>query len=339
MDHVIARKELSVFISGATGFIGRKLVKRLLDQGEEVRLLGRDTSDISGLERPNTTIRRGDVTNKDSLRAAMTGCTRVFHLAGYARNWARRAEIYHEVNVQGFRNVAAIALEQRIERMVFTSTSLTFGPSKGKDVDETTTRTDGFLTEYERSKRLAEQEGEKLLQEGLPLVTVNPTRVYGPGRLTEGNSVSRMIKLHLQGKCPFILGSGTELGNYVHVDDLVEGHLQAMVKGRVGEKYILGGDNCSLGRFFALLSRLSGVKQPRFHLPPVCARLFAREEELRARLTGRYPLITPGWVETFLRDWTFSSAKASAELGFHSRGLAAGLEDTVRWLRDGAGDP
>jgi farnesol dehydrogenase len=324
-----------IFVTGGTGFIGRRLVLKLLGDGERVHILSRRWSDLAGLQREGARIFCGDVTDGSSLSPAMADCRRVFHLAGYARNWAPDPAIYVQVNVEGLRNVAEVALEHGVERMVFTSTSLTFGPSNEGTVDEQTRRTAPFFTDYERTKALAEEEGEKFVQRGLPLVIVNPTRVYGPGKMTEGNSVTRMVEMFRHGKFPAILGKGEEIGNYAHVDDVVEGHRLAMTTGRIGQKYILGGEDCSLNRFFALVSEFTGRRPPRFHIPPVCARAFAAIQELKARIFGGHPLVCRPWVELFLRDWAFSSGKAAAELGYGCRSLREGLAETCRWLNDG----
>ena len=332
---------MPTFVTGGTGFIGHKLVHRLRQSGEAVHVLARKTSDLSGLRQEGVRVFYGDVTDRASLKAPMQGCDRVFHLAAYARNWARHPSVYVDVNVGGFKNVAETALESGVGKMVFTSTSLTLGPSDGETVNEETPRkTDVFFTPYEETKHLAEIEGAALAERGLPLVILNPTRVYGPGKLTEGNSVSRMVEMFLNGKFPFILGKGEEIGNYVYVDDVVDGHLRAMSDGRAGQKYILGGENVSLNDFFTVLSQLTGKEPPGFHLPAFAARLFARFEELKAWALGVYPLITSGWMDVFLHDWAFSSQKARAELGYSSRNLKEGLEITCDWLKgDQGGEP
>jgi farnesol dehydrogenase len=324
---------VATFVTGGTGFIGSNLVRKLVSAGETVHLLAREHSNLSGLMGAGVRIFRGDVTDVGSLRAAAEGCHTVFHLAGYARNWAPDPAVYAQVNVQGFRNAAQVALDAGVGRFVLTSTCMTLGPSDGQPVDEgTPRRTQVFLTEYERTKYLAEVEAEKLVAGGLALVIVNPTRVYGPGRLTEGNSVTRMVDMFLRGRFPAILGKGTEVGNYVHVDDAVDVHLKAAQRGRVGQKYLAAGENCSLRDFFALVAELSGRRPPRFRLPAAAVRLFGRLEELKAKAFGTYPLITPGWVETFLRDWAVSNRKAVEELGCVFRPLREGLAETIAWL-------
>ncbi len=325
---------MTAFVTGGTGFIGSRLVRRLLEAGEPVHLLARENSDLTGLTGPGVTVFRGDVTDRDSLREPVQGCRTVYHLAGYARNWARDPDTYTRINVGGLRNAAEAAMEAGVERFVFTSTCMTSGPSDGTVMEEDTPRqTDEFLTEYEHSKFLAEAEAQKLCADGLAIMTVNPTRVYGPGRLTEGNSVTLMLDMFLRGKFPALLGKGTDVGNYVHVDDVVDVHLRAAERGRPGRKDLAAGENCSLADFFALAAELSDRRPPRWHLPATAARLFARAQKLKAKVFGSYPLITPGWVESFLRDWPYSNRRAVEELGCTFRPLREGLEQTIAWLR------
>jgi farnesol dehydrogenase len=321
------------FVTGGTGFIGGRLVHRLIEAGESVHLLAREHSDLGGLMGAGVRVFLGDVTDPASLRAPVRGCRSVYHLAGYARNWARDPATYVRVNVDGLRNCAGAAMEAGVERFVFTSSCMSSGPSNGSPMDEDSPRrTEGFLTEYERSKFLAEAEAQKLAADGLDIVTICPTRVYGPGRLTEGNSVTRVVDMFLRGRFPAMLGKGTEVGNYVHVEDVVDVHLKAAERGRPGRKYLAAGENCSLAGFFVLLAELSGRRPPRWRLPAFLARLFARAQELKAKVIGAYPLVTPGWVETFLRDWAYSNRRAVEELACSFRPLREGLEQTMLWL-------
>jgi len=332
---------LATFVTGGTGFIGSKLVGRLRQDGEIVHLLARKTSDLTGVAGEGVEVFYGDLGDLDALRAATAGCRRAFHLAAYARNWAPECDTYYRVNVEGFANVATAALETGVERMVWTSTCLTVGPSNGHVVDESSPRlTDEFLTDYERTKYLAEARAAEFVARGLPVVIVNPTRVYGPGRLTEANSATLLVQMFLRGRFPIIPGRGDEIGNYVFVDDVVEGHLAAMARGRVGERYLLAGENASLTEFFQVLSELSGRRPPRFHVPRWLIRRYSHIELWRARLFGSYPLITPGWMATFLTDWAVSNRKAVTELGCTFRGLREGLAATCDWLaKEGTREP
>ncbi len=324
----------SVFVTGATGFIGTALVAELVRCGNRVRALTRAASDRTGLALEHVSLVTGDILDRDSLERGMAGCSRVFHVAAYARNWARDPRAFFTHNVEGTRNVFAAARAVGVERVVFTSTVVTLGPTpRGVVADEDTPRsTPRFFTAYEESKTLAEREALRCAAEGLPVVIVNPTRVYGPGKLTEGNSVTLMIDLYDRGKLPVLLDGGGSVGNYVLLDDLVRGHVLAMDKGRAGERYLLGGENVSLKKLFELVDEVSGKQHRQVPLPRFLAMAYAHLEEGKAEWFGAYPRITPGWVATFLRDWAYSCAKAERELGYTTTPLREGIRLTYEWL-------
>jgi farnesol dehydrogenase len=324
----------AVFVTGSTGFIGTKLVNELVRRGHTVHALTRATSNQQGLQHDRIKLVQGDILKKDTLVKAMEGCTQVYHLAAYAKNWAPDRQVFFEQNVDGMRNVFEAAEQVGVSRTVFTTTIVTFGPTRPGEVgDEAMPRiTPRYYTEYEDTKVVAEQEALKKAAAGFPVVIVNPTRVYGPGKLTEGNSVSLMVDLYDRGKVPVQLNGGKNVGNYVFVDDLVKGHILAMEKGKIGERYILGGENASLKRIFELVDEVSGKKHFQVSLPPKVAMLYGHVEKIKAETFGIYPQITPGWVETFLQEWAYSCKKAERELGYTITPLKEGVRMTYEWI-------
>jgi len=324
------------FVTGATGFLGTALVAELVRSGYAVRALTRRNSDRQGLGEPVECV-EGDLLDPGSLRRCMEGCSHVFHLAAYARNWAPDPEVFHAHNVQGLRNVLDAAEAAGVQQVVWTSTIVTLGPTLAGVVgDEAMPRTTSrYFTDYEESKSVAEEEALRRAAGGFPLVIVNPTRAYGPGKRTEGNSVSLLIDLYRRGRMPFLLDGGVNVGNYAFVDDLALGHRLAMERGRPGERYILGGENATLKQLFELVDAASGRRRRKIRLPAGLARLWARAQELAASRLGFYPQITPGWVDTFLADWAFTSAKAERELGYRVTPLAEGVRRTCEWLDAG----
>jgi nucleoside-diphosphate-sugar epimerase len=328
-------------VTGATGFIGARLVEELARGGSPVRALVRPTSNGDGIRHLGVELIEGDILAPDTLRRAISDCRHVFHLAGHTRNWARDPTTYHEHNVIGTRNVLAAARAANVEKIVLTSSIVTLGPTPpGAIGDETMARvTTRFFTTYEKSKAEAEGEALAMASKGLPVVVVNPTRVFGPGRLSEGNSVTVMIEQRCRGRFPFLLAGGAHVGNYAFVEDVARGHILAMERGRPGERYILGGEDVSLKGLFSLVDRVSATRHLTISLPPTLARAYAGLEERKARWLGLYPRITPGWVETFLHHWAFSSAKAERELGYTRTALADGVRTTHEWLQGGAGRP
>ncbi len=334
-----------IFVTGSTGFIGTRLVQALTDRGHSVRALSRrsdpapppgfDPRDGDPLKHELVELVRGDITDLDSLRRGMEGCTRVFHLAAYAKNWARDPKTYFDSNVQGMRNVFDAAVEHDVHRIVWTSTFMTLGPSApGVTADEDSPRTtDHFYTDYERTKTEAEAEAVARAADGLPVVIVNPTRVYGPGHLTEGNALAKLIDDYDRGRVPVLLNFGVNVGNYVLVDDVVAGHILAMEKGRIGERYVLGGDNVSLREFFRTIDRISDKRHFQIPILKGIPLLFAYLQRKRAEWFNVYPTITPGWVRTFLLEWSYSSDKARRELGYEPTSLEDGLRITYDWLK------
>ena len=324
----------TIFVTGSTGFIGTKLVNELVKLGHTVHALTRGTSNRDGLSHERIKLVTGDIQDRTSLMKGMDGCQQVFHLAAYAKNWSRDPSVFFKQNVEGMRNVFEAAKTSGVERIVFTSTIVAFGPTPpGVVGNELMSRiTSRYYTEYEETKSIAEQEALRHAAEGLPVVVVNPTRVYGPGKLTEGNSVSLMIDMYDRGKVPVLLNGGVNVGNYVLVDDLVRGHILAMEKGKIGERYILGGENASLKHLFELVDEVSGKKHFQMNLPSRIAYIYSGFEKKKAEWLGVYPQITPGWVETFLQDWVYSPAKAERELGYTIVPLKDGVRITYEWL-------
>lgn len=305
----------------------------LLARGRSVRGLARPAS-----ERPAAAERlewaAGDILDRDSLRRGLAGYTEVFHLAAYARNWAKDPLLFFRVNVEGARNVFEAAVEAGVRRIVYTSTVVVLGPTPRGVVgnEEIPRATPRFLTEYEESKAVAEKEAFELTSRGFPIVVVHPTRVYGPGKLTEANSVSLMIDRYDRGRFPVLPGRGENVGNYALVDDIVEGHILAMEKGKVGERYILGGENSSLKGLLQLVDELTQRRHVQVGLPRSVSMFYAALEKRKAEWLGIYPRITPGWMKTFLEDWAYTSAKAERDLGYRITPLREGVRRTLDWL-------
>jgi farnesol dehydrogenase len=264
----------------------------------------------------------------------MEGCTQVYHLAAYAKNWAKDSKTFYQNNVEGLCNVWEMAKVLDVERVVFTSSIVTCGPTEPGVVgdEEKQCSTPDCFTDYQASKIIGEQQTYQYADQGLSLIIVNPTRVYGPGKLNEGNSVTRMIDLYDRGKFPLLLNHGINVGNYVFVDDIVQGLVLSMEKGKIGERYILGGENVSLKQLFELIDELSGKKHLQMNMPSWFALFYSRLEQKKSEWFGLYPVITPGWVETFLQDWVYSSAKAEKQLGYKITPLKEGIQVTLAWL-------
>jgi len=325
---------MKYFITGSTGYIGTELCKQLVADGHRVNALYRSANKTKELQSLHgLTLYKGDILDAGSLREGMLGCDAIFHVAAFAKPWHKDPNTFYQLNVEGAVQVFKVAREVGIKRAVFTSTAGVMSPSNGEPSDEETPRVLDFSTHYERSKAKAEQHAKAFSENGLEVVTVNPSRVYGPGLMSDSNGVTKMIGMYCAGKFRLLPGNGQSIGNYVFVGDVIQGHIRAMQHGRPGERYILGGENASFIDFFEKLSRLTGKNIRMFNLPIPVMNAAAKFMEWRAKLTGKPPLITPPWVQKYLYNWDLSSQKAVEELGYQPTCLDFGLQLTVDWIR------
>jgi farnesol dehydrogenase len=321
-----------IFISGATGFIGSNLACKLANQGFIIHALIRNSSDISSIKHRNINLYQGDLLDLESIEAAIKGCSQVYHLAAYAKNWAPDKMLFHKINVDGTKNILRAAKNNSVQKIVYTSTSLVFGPSKCNEIDESGMSNANPYTGYDQSKIIAEDIIHKFISEGMNIVTVYPTRVFGPGVLNESNAVTNMILKYMDGSWRLTLSDGKALGNYVFVDDVVEGHIDAMNYGKMNSKYIIGGINRSYNDFFKEINNIIGRLRIMLNIPASVALLHSKIEEELANRFNRYPMITPGWVKLFLDDWAFTSDKAINEINYNITPLKTALERTIDWI-------
>lgn len=323
-----------VFVSGGTGFIGARLIGRLVENGCTVHALYRSESKadiLRGME--GVKLFKGDILDTGSLQRAMQGCSRAYHAAAFASVWTRDPSRVHELNVQGSLNVVNAAAACGIVRVVITSTAGILGPATDGPVNEDSPPPSRFFTPYEASKFVLEEELKKLPGEAPEVVIVNPTRVYGPGLMSESNGVTRMIGRYLQGKWRLIPGKGQSMGNYVFVEDVVSGHMLAMEKGETGERYVLGGEDISYNRLFEICRELGNVSYRLFHVPLWLMLGVAHTLMLFTRITGIAPMITPGLVRKFNHNWEVSSKKAGRSLGYEPLSAREGISRTILWLK------
>jgi farnesol dehydrogenase len=324
---------MSILITGATGYLGTKLTHLLAERGESVRLLQRSASKIEVLDRPEISIVYGDILDKESLKTAMKGVSKVYHMAAYARLWARDPLMYHNINVEGTRNVLDAALNAGIMKMVHTSTAGVVGPSGQLPMNEEMPRVAGFFNSYEKTKWEAEKLSMDYASKGLHVTIVNPSRVYGPGLDTGSNPITKIVELYLQNKWHVIPGSGNDIGSYCYVDDVIEGHVLAMEKGQSGERYLFGGVNATFNELIQTISVKSGVSKKLWHIPFPLLLVFSKAQLWYAGVSGKPPMITPEWVKKYDYNWALDSSKAINELGYRVRSLEEGLQLTIEWVK------
>ena len=328
---------MKCFITGATGFIGNRLFEELLKLENEVHILVRSPEKLNSLPKNQVKIFKGDLFTTDILEQAMDGCDVVYHLAAYANLWSKDKNLAYKTNFVGTKNVLNAALKNDIKKVVFTSSAATLPPSQEKEeVDETVPLPAEYLTDYEITKQQAEKLCIEYCKKGLDTVIVNPSRLYGPGYLNKSNSVTVMIKKYLNGTWRFIPGDGLQLGSYVFIDDVVNGHILAMQKGIPGEKYILGGTNACFNDFFKTLAEVSGKKRALFHIPFSLMMGVSKFEYFMAENFGKPPLITPPWVKRYIQHRPLNSGKAIRELNYKITPLDQGMIKTIDWLKTGS---
>jgi farnesol dehydrogenase len=326
---------MKYLLTGGTGFIGGHLAGALAERGETVHLLVRSLTGASHLDRPGIRLFEGDITDKESVERAMKGCTHVFHLAAFAKPFAKDPSRFHTVNVEGTINLLEAAKREGVRRVVFTSTAGTLLPTDAvRDAREDDPHPGTQLTPYAETKSLAEKECRRYAGQGLEVVIVAPTRVFGPGAINESNSVTRIISLYRRGRWRIIPGNGRTIGNYVFVNDVVRGHLLAMEKGRSGQKYNLGGENLSFNSLFRLIGECTGRPRVVVRVPYPLLWLAAAGMTLMARLSGTPPMITPGWIRQYLHHRRVSSNKARIELGYAISPVKEGIGQTLQWLKE-----
>jgi NAD+-dependent farnesol dehydrogenase len=323
---------MNYFITGSTGFIGMELTRHLIAEGHSVNLLVRDPQ--KAINHPSVRLFQGDLEDAAIIEKAMEDCTHVFHLAAYAKAFADDPDIFTRVNVEGTRNILEAALRLKVQRVVFTSTAGTFDPTTDdNDAHEASARSGKFDAGYAISKWQAEQVCQQYINRGLDIVIVYPSRVFGPGAINDSNAVTKIIKLYFSGKWHYIPGNGKTIGNYVFIDDVVNGLYLAMHKGKMGEGYILGGNNVSFNEFFSTLKNASGLKHFLFRIPFPLLWMASWLMVVIGKVFKTKVLISPAWVRRYLQHRRLSSQKAVNELGYSVTPLQEGISKTINWLK------
>ncbi|HRP55724.1 SDR family oxidoreductase [Agriterribacter sp.] len=324
---------MAILITGSTGYIGSKLSAKLALQGHQVHLLCRTPPTLPQFQKPNIKVFIGDITDAGTIRPALENVDRVYHLAAYARLWARDASVFHRLNVTGTGNVLSEAKKSGVSKIVYTSTAGVIGPSKDKPMTESDPRITGFFNPYEETKSFAEALAMDYAKQGMNICILNPSRIYGPGLDTGSNPVTKIVELYMKGKWKLIPGSGNDIGSYPYIDDVVDGHISAMEKGRSGERYILGGVNATFNELMAAIKKYSGIEKKLKYIPFPVLNAVSYLMLWNAKLTGKYPMITPDWVAKYKYDWALNSSKAVNELGYAIRPLEEGIKETVEWVK------
>src|SRR5690606_19071586 len=307
----------------------------LSEQGHTIHVLVRSLKKAEQLAFDNIVAFQGDAMDPISIEKAMNDCEQVYHLAAFAKVWAKDTGEFFRQNVGATENVLKTAVKLGVKKVVVTSTAGALGPSLTGMVTESKIRDKDFFNEYEGSKAMTESRvKDYVIQHNLDVVIVSPTRVYGPFIFGEPSSITLMIDKYVNGAWKVYPGNGKQVGNYVYIEDVARGHILAMEKGKKGETYLLGGDNHDFIEFYDLLAEVSGVKKKMYKAPLWGQMAFAKYQLFMANNFGKEPVITPKWIARGKYDWVLSAEKAQKELGLTVTPLKEGLAKTVEWLKN-----
>ena len=314
---------MKYFVTGATGFVGGVLAKRLREAGHEVNASVRSPEKAKDLHTLGVKLFKGDVTEKESMREAMTGVDGVYHVAGWYKVGKKYKSGGVQVNINGTRNVLELMQELKIPKGVYTSTLAVNSDTKGKLVDETYHFTGEHLSEYDRTKAAAHDIAKEFIAKGLPLVIVQPGLIYGPG---DTSSLRTSLLSLLKGQLP-MLPKQTAMC-WAHVDDIVHGHILAMEKGKVGESYIICGEKYELYEAFKLAAQTAGVRTPMAAAPGIMKVMSVLVKPFDALMPESYTSEGLRVIAgiTYIGD----NSKAKRELGYDPRPVSEGWVETVR---------
>jgi dihydroflavonol-4-reductase len=320
-----------VLITGASGFVGSAVARDLLREGFKVRALARKSSLRKNFEGLDVEIVEGDMRDPSATRAAAKDARYVFHVAADYRLWAPDPDEIIRANVDGTRSVMQAGRDVGAERVVYTSSVATLKLHEdGRPADESRPLSeDEAIGAYKKSKVVAERLVERMVGEGLPAVIVNPSTPVGP-RDVKPTPTGRIIIEAAEGRMPAYVDTGL---NVVHVDDVATGHVAALKKGRIGERYILGGENLSLAELLGRIAREVGRTPPSIRIPRELIYPVAIGAEALARLTGKEPFVTLDGLRLAKYKMYFTSAKAERELGYRSRPVDDAIRDAIAWFR------
>ncbi len=322
---------MKTLITGASGFIGSAVMRLLLEADHDVRAIVRPGSDRRNLDGLPVEIFEGDLRDKTSLEDAVKDCNAVFHVAADYRLWIPDPDNMYQTNVAGTRNMMLASAEAGVEKIVYTSSVAVLGLNKdGSPANEDTAiSADDMIGHYKRSKYLAEKEVTKLINENaLPAVIVNPSTPLGP-RDIKPTPTGKIILETLNDRMPAYVDTGL---NIAHVDDVAGGHLLAFEKGKIGERYILGGENLSLQTILGIICELIDKKPPSIKLSHNFVLPIAWCMERWAEISKKEPRATLDEVRMSKKLMYFSSDKAIKELGYEIRPAKEAIKDAIDWF-------
>lgn len=323
---------MKTLVTGATGFMGSSIVRELLKDGVEVKVLVRENSNTRNIEDMDVEKVYGDIRDGESIKAALHECDTLYQTAALYSRWMPDIKVFYDINVAGTKTALYAALEKGVEKVVYTSTVGTIGAHGAHNFSNENAEFNlwGTGNHYIRSKYLGELEAKRLCEKGLPLVIVNPAIVIGARDIRPTPSGQTILNV-LNGNIKRYIDAGM---NIIDVEDAAQGHILAAQKGRIGERYILGNQNLSIIEYYELIEEVSGVEPPRRRLPYPLALLLSYSYQLVSRITKKPPALTPSMVRTGGAYAYFDCSKAVNELGLPQTPVRVAIEKAVSWFRE-----
>jgi dihydroflavonol-4-reductase len=319
---------MTTLVTGAAGFLGSHVTRQLVARGDEVRVLLRASSTNRAIADLSLEYVTGDLRDPASLDRAMRGVKRVFHVAADYRLWARRSQEIYDSNVGGTKNLLDAAKRAGVEQLIYTSTVATIAVDRPRLPNEfTDAKLEEMIGHYKRSKWMAEQEALSAAKKGLPVIVAMPTTPVGPWDW-KPTPTGKIVLDFLNGKLPGYVETGL---NFVGVEECAAGHLLIAEKGKVGERYLLGGENLTLKAMLDILAKITGLRAPSLKIPHGLALSVAYANTVLSRLVGREPGIPIEGVKIARHMMFVDSSRAQRELGFKAGSVTAALERAVRW--------
>jgi dihydroflavonol-4-reductase len=319
---------MTTLVTGAAGFLGSHVARQLVARGENVRVLMRASSTNRAIADLSLEYTTGDLRDPPSLDRAMQGVKRVFHVAADYRLWAKRSQDIYDSNVGGTKNLLDAAGRAGVEQLIYTSTVATIAVDRPELPNEfTDAKLDEMVGHYKRSKWMAEKEALSAAKAGLPVIVAMPTTPVGPWDW-KPTPTGKIVLDFLNGKMPGYVETGL---NFVGVEECAAGHLLVSEKGKVGERYLLGGENLTLKQMLDVLAKITSLSAPRLKIPHGLALGVAYANTVFSRLTGREPAIPVEGVKIAQHMMFVDCTRAQRELGFQAGSVSAALERAVRW--------
>ena len=319
---------MTTLVTGASGFLGSHVARQLVARGDDVRVLMRPSSTNRAVADLSLEYVTGDLRDPASLERAMAGIKTVFHVAADYRLWARKSRDIYDSNVGGTKNLLDAAKRAGVEKFIYTSTVATIAVDRPElPTEETDARLEEMVGHYKRSKWMAEREALSAAKNGLPVIVAMPTTPVGPGDW-KPTPTGKIVVDFLNGKLPGYVETGL---NFVGAEECAAGHLLVAEKGKVGERYLLGGENLTLKQMLDVLSKITGLRAPAWKIPHSLALGVAYMSTAFSRLIGGEPQIPVEGVKIARHKMFVDCSRAQRELGFQSGSVAAALERAVRW--------